>query len=576
VPTPFPLDKVPSEVSEQLAKALGVDQARLVSAAEARLPSGEVVRVVNAVSANKPNVVVRTTFNDAGEMRSVAEVERLAGRKIFVPDFTPGFDRPPTPKAPVTIEPMLNDWRLYQCQRIRETITVTIPPTGAVARADVYLLADTTGSMGSIIDAVKAGASAILNHPGLTGFDVAWGVGNYHDFPITAGVNSYAFQPQLAPTTSLAAVDAAIATWTALEGSDTPEGQLYALHQIATDPAIGWRADSKRILVWFGDAPGHDPICPDLTGLADAITEATATADLVAAPGVTVVAVSTDTGVADALDGDPTVASTDYGLCPVGGTAGQATRIAAATGGSHTAGIDANAIVTTLGNLIASAVASTALVQLVPTGDSAQFVELITPPSFGPLPGDVEHVLSFEVTWVGVKACAERDQVFTGTIDVLADGIVVAAKRVGVTVPACRYHYTIEMVCGIEPEDREDCHPVVPGRYATAVTIFNPTTCPALIEKRFAPLVVNAKVIGREPKFQDAKWFASIKLEAGQATMDDCCNLREVVRAVNGLVFGVLDIVSDKPLAVSAVHTADGKESGPALTTRTIEPLKAP
>jgi hypothetical protein len=292
---------------------------------------------------------------------------------------------------------------------------------------------------------------------------------------------------------------------------------------------------------------------------------------------VTVVAVSTDTGAAaDALDGDPTVGATDYGLCPVGGAAGQATRIAAATGGSHTVGIDANSIVTTLGDLIASAVASTALVQLVPTGDTAQFVESITPPSYGPLPGDVEHVLSFEVTWVGVKGCAEREQVFTGTIDVVADGIVVAGKQVRVTVPACRYHYTIEMVCGIEPEEREDCHPVVPGRYATAVTIFNAATCPALIEKRFTPLVVDGKVIGREPKFQDATWFAKITLGAGQATMDDCCNLREVVGAVNGLVFGVLDIASDKPLAVSAVHTADDRGSGPTLTTRTIDPLKAP
>ena len=60
----------------------------------------------------------------------------------------------------------------------------------------------------------------------------------------------------------------------------------------------------------------------------------------------------------------------------------------------------------------------------------------------------MEHVLTFEVTWVGVKACLERDQVFLGTLDVVADGVVVAAKKVRVTVPACRYHYTVEMICG--------------------------------------------------------------------------------------------------------------------------------
>ena len=91
---------------------------------------------------------------------------------------------------------------------------------------------------------------------------------------------------------------------------------------------------------------------------------------------------------------------------------------------------------TTLADLIAAAVTSIGSVSLVPTGDTAQFVESITPASYGPLPGDVEHVLTFEVTWVGVKDCREHDQVFTGTIDVVADGVVVAQKRVRVTVPA--------------------------------------------------------------------------------------------------------------------------------------------
>ena len=68
----------------------------------------------------------------------------------------------------------------------------------------------------------------------------------------------------------------------------------------------------------------------------------------------------------------------------------------------------------------------------------------------------------FEVTWVGVKDCREHDQVFTGTIDVVADGVVVAQKRVRVTVPACRYHYSVEFVAG-QSDDR-DPGPFLPGR----------------------------------------------------------------------------------------------------------------
>ncbi|WP_309134590.1 hypothetical protein [Cellulomonas sp.] len=576
MPQPFPTDRVPDEVRARLAADLGSTDVTLLAATEARLPSGEAVRVVDAAAPGAPNVVRRLTFTDAGDIRPVEEVERLAGRRLFVPDLTPGHIRPDVRREPVRIEPRTNDWRLDRCQRAVETVTVTIPPTGATPKADVYLLADTTGSMAGILAAVQAGASGILNHPGLAGFDVAWGIGNYRDFPVGAGFSSYAFAHQLAPTTVHADADTAIAAWAADEGFDLPEGQLFALDRLAVDPGIGWRADSRRIVVWFGDAPGHDPICPELSGLPSAVTEASVTAALQAA-GITVVAVSTMSGAPDALDGDPTLGSSDYGTCAAGGTPGQATRITAATGGTHTSGIDTDTIATTLGDLVAAAVASTGSVSLVPTGDAAAFVESITPPAYGPLPGDEEHVLQFEVTWLGVRACLEREQVFTGTLDVVADGVVVAAKSVRVTVPPCRYHYVVEMLCGVEKEDREDCHPVVPGRYATTVTITNPTTCTATIEKHLALLVVEGDVIGREPDVQDGRLFARIELGPHQATMDDCCALREVVGRVDGLLVATLDVISDVPLAVSAVHTSDrGERGGLTLTTRSVEPRRAP
>ena len=51
-------------------------------------------------------------------------------------------------------------------------------------KADVYLLADTTASMGPIIGAVQAGILTVVNDPAFAPFDVAWGAGNYKDFPI--------------------------------------------------------------------------------------------------------------------------------------------------------------------------------------------------------------------------------------------------------------------------------------------------------------------------------------------------------------------------------------------------------
>jgi len=572
---PFPLDDVPEDVVKHLAAELGIAKPRLIAASETRLPTGEIARLVSAADPEKPNSVAHVTVSDAGTIRPLPVLERLlGGGKLFLPEFTPGREVPPVPKEPVTIDPTTNDWRLNRCERVTEKITVTVPKSSAPPKADVYLLADTTGSMGSVLASVAAGASAILNNPALAGFDVAWGVGNYRDFPVDGIHNSFAFAHQVSSTTNLAVADAAISAWVADEGADGPEGQLYALHQIATDPGIGWRPDARRILVWFGDAPGHDPIPTALTGLGADITEATATADLVAA-GIAVVAVSTTTGFTTALDDDPNSSAFDYAPSVPAGAAGQATRITAATpGGSHTTGINPGDIVTTLSDLIAAAVSSIGSVSLVPTGDTAQFVESIAPASYGPLPGDEEHVLTFEVTWVGVKDCREHDQVFTGTIDVVADGVVVAQKRVRVTVPQCRYHYSVEFVSGVE-EGREP-GPFLPGQYATAVTIYNPGTCAVDIEKRFAPLVVESKAVGREPDVVPAKQFAAITLQAGEATFDDQVALKELGGTSGGLFFGVLDIVSDRPLSVTATHTAGGKEFGPSITSRTIEAHRAP
>jgi len=569
-------------VRAALAEVLGSTDIEIVAEVTARLPSGEEVRLVHAAVRGKHNQTASLVVDASGAVHPPRRFEALAGRGLFAPEM-PVPERPAVTPAPsVTIDPPVNNLTLPECVTEEETVTVHVP-TG-VAKADVYLLADTTGSMGTIISAVQAGINAIVNDPAFTGLDVAWGAGNYKDFPIPAS-SPYAFQHQLAPTPGAADVTVAVNAWSAIGGSDTPEGQLFALQQVATDPAIGWRPGSKRILVWFGDAPGHDPICSAISGAAADITEATATAALVAAPGITVVAISTDTGVAGALDGDPGPGpdNFDYGACTIGGSPGQATRITGATpGGSHTTGVNATTIVATLVSLVSSAVHSISHLELQRAGAIAPFVASIAPPSYDSLAGDVEHTLPFEVTWKGVRACAETDQVFTGSLDVVADGAVVASKPVTITVPACRWHHSVEMICGTQEGDdkghgHDRCETVADGRYATAVTIYNPTTCPVQLVKYFAPLVLHDEPVGREPRTVLARAFAKLVLGPGKATLEDCCTLQEAVGPTGGpLVLGVLDIVADHPLDVTVTHTANGAgRAATSIDARTIKPRRA-
>ncbi|MDP6513141.1 MAG: hypothetical protein QF878_08150, partial [SAR202 cluster bacterium] len=344
--------------------------------------------------------------------------------------------------ADVTIDPNVNDLTLNEGDILNETLTVTVPPGTTASKADVYILADTTGSMGSIITAVKTGASTVVDGliASLPSVDLAFGAGDYKDFPYDA----YAFDHQVSIASGNAvATKAAINGWSASGGSDGSEGQFFALDQLAgdTDPAggsIGWRPDAERIIVWFGDAPAHDSVCSAISGLSYNITEGSVTGKLTGA-GISVLAISTATGYPNMLDDDPTSSAYNYSpYCAIGGTAGQATRIANATNGAHVSGIVPSTIVSTITGLVTSAVTTINNLSLSPTGSSAPFLTSVAPAGgFGPLDGSVSHTLSFDVTFTGVVPCSDVAQVFTGTIDVVADGSVVAQKTVTITVPPC-------------------------------------------------------------------------------------------------------------------------------------------
>jgi hypothetical protein len=258
-------------------------------------------------------------------------------------------------EAPITIKPSENNLTLNPGDTLEEIITVTIPKSGAVRKVDIYFLADTTGSMRGVLAQVQMSADAILTELlGKPGLDLAFGVGNYKDF-FDGGDP---FQHQLSPTADLDAVRAAINAWVAAGGRDIPEAQLFALHQLAEDRhgAIGWRFDAKPVIVWFGDAPGHDKVCRALTGLASDISEGTVIGEL-ARKGIILIAISTSTG--PGLDADPTDGADDY-INDCGepqGFEGQATRLTDATFGILLTDVDPTGIVEAILNSLSALLA---------------------------------------------------------------------------------------------------------------------------------------------------------------------------------------------------------------------------
>lgn len=246
------------------------------------------------------------------------------------------------------------------------TVTKGAPTTSKV---DVYFLADTTGSMGGIINSVKTSASGILSSVAGLG-DVAFGVGEYKDFGDT-----YVWRQNVGGashlTTSQATAQTAINALGASGGGDTPEAQLFALNNLSTD--TGWRTGSTRILVWFGDAPGHDP--------SGGVNEATATASLVA-KGIKVEALS-------------------VGYDQLNST-GQASRIAAATGGSFQSGLDTTSIVDAITDAITSSFDTYTSVGLDLTEVPSGVTVTAAPGSYsGAYDRSVERTFGFDVTFTG-------------------------------------------------------------------------------------------------------------------------------------------------------------------------------
>ena len=571
--------QIEQRAREVAAERTGAQELEVSRVVEDVVPSTrERLSRVSLRQAGVPNAPsVRVILDAYGDMVDVAAIERREGIRLFATPTAP-IDLSRASEALVSIDPPRFEARLGCCRDAAETIRVHIPATGAVAKADVYFLADTTGSMSEEIDAVRTSGAAILSALAGLGLDLAFGVGSYRDFP---GPASDAFSHQLAPTTVVADVAAAINSWSASGGGDTPEAQLFALNALAEGPggAIGWRSGSKRIIVWFGDAPGHDPVCAAISGLAGDITEASVTTRLTS-EAISVLAISLVGGAEGGLDADPTVGAGDYvAACGApGGAAGQATRITAATGGTLVSGIDDTTIVSTIIALVSAAVAHLNNVSLVPDAALAPFVTSISPAGgYGPLPLNTDHDLTFTVTFGhGGVECADHPQTFSGTLAVVADGVQVAVQHVTVIIEPCVYVYSVQMVCGEQRED-DRCTTVHPGRYATAVTLHNTGCRDAHVRKLFVPVVINEKVFGREPQVARPQAKDEIVLPRGCVTMDDCCRIDEwVIGPGAGAqhVFGVLEIRSDVELVVEACYTAGKRKGVSSIDVRRIPPQR--
>ncbi len=185
------------------------------------------------------------------------------------PTFTPTFTPTPTPTRTPTATATSTQTRtssptptfeatLCPGQSAHETKRIFIP--AAPGKADIVFAFDASGSMESEIGAAQSSASQIMNDLAALIPDVQFGVTDFLDYPTGeyGGSGDHAYLLRQAITGDRNAVQSAINAVEVGIGNDYPEAYTRALYESYSDSSLGWRRDSRRFLIVFGDSVAHD------------------------------------------------------------------------------------------------------------------------------------------------------------------------------------------------------------------------------------------------------------------------------------------------------------------------------
>jgi hypothetical protein len=143
------------------------------------------------------------------------------------------------------------------------------------------------------------------------------------------------------------------------------------------------------------------------------------------------------------------------------------------------------------------------------------------------------------------------------------------------------YRYTATLICGGETGDCCGCASVGPGRYATAITVYNPGRKPAKLVQRVVPTTFAGATSGRWPDSAGPRAEDTILLAPGEATTIDCCSVGKMLlgaAAPGGgpLTYGLVTLDSAAEVEVHATYTVTAADGGaPSIDVERIAPIEA-
>lgn len=304
-------------------------------------------------------------------------------------------------------------------------VTVVLDEVSSSLREDIYLLSDATGSMREEIASAQDRFGMLVAARQNASLDVAFGVGFYRDEEENPN-----FKNVQAITKNIASVITAIDSLFATGGADNPEANLFALSQVATQDSIGWREGTRKILVYFGDAPGHEPTCAaDSVALTRDVV-----VDQLNAKGIAVVGTNFASNVNGGLNAATFSARGATFGCPSEETSpsGQASRITGGTMGALKLASDPKDLI----ELITETIGSLDQELSAETMDCAGRVAVTFSPDL-PIsisPGETKTIIERAEILPG--ACEFPDG-FTCTIDINLSGVGVKQTIATTSIAGC-------------------------------------------------------------------------------------------------------------------------------------------
>ena len=146
------------------------------------------------------------------------------------------------------------------------------------------------------------------------------------------------------------------------------------------------------------------------------------------------------------------------------------------------------------------------------------------------------------------------------------------------TVERKFYSYTAPLACGTISGECCECNSLVPGRYATAITIFNPSDKAVKIGLHVAPTTLAGATAGRWPDSVPFRAEDKIVLEPRKTTTIDCCTVAKLLLGgqtpADALAtYGIVLIEASALLDVCATFTSVGANgTSPSIDVEFIRP----